>query len=751
MGQVVLVSDQTGRRLALKLLHDLSARDPEERARLAREAEALARLQHPHVVRVHGADLEGPRPYLVQELLPGGSLQDELDREGRLSVERALEIVRKLGQGLAHAHAQGILHRDLKPANALFDEHGEPKLVDFGLAAMTGASPLTQTGTVMGTPAFMATEQAYGDRELDVRTDVYGLGALLFALLTGRGPFADGGGVAKTLLAVAEQPAPDLRKLRPDAPDWIADLCRRALAKSPDDRPQTAEAFLASLEAGPAQANPTTPARIVGAAAALAVVVGGLLALATARPAPSPAHSSPSSPSPASTAASPLPTRAEIDWESCEAALLADRPSRALDLLGEEVPADPLADRWRRLRASALLLQGTFPEVRPLWPSLGSACTQEEARRALQASVDRGPGEAGWPITAMMARVDHKREATPAWRRESEELVAGFARLRVDDDLRQVLAQRLATTVALALQACHEEVLRKDHERLSALLLDLGELGAVPEAQLARELLARQILGEAPNPPLVAGPGWTPAQRMVLAALDALEGRLPLEDATPLFLDELPALHWIPAQTVERALEGLTQQWILVSAEALWGPGSEEERMRLAGPACDTATRLARAQLDAAIRRIGPAGATTEDRHVLLAQALLLRGDAERARELLQGQRAFSTERDEARHRLLLAECALLSGNLDEAEERLYRLTMTAQNDQESYVDPHCARALLRALRGDPDGALRDLESRKVRGLSPYLPWRTLARTRRAIKGDDPRVPLAKSLAAKDD
>jgi serine/threonine protein kinase len=234
---------ESGAVCALKTLTTLQ--DPEDRIRFAREAESLGRLNHPNVVRIHSASLEGQRPYLVQEFVSGGDLAQRLAR-GQLSIEDAVRIASELSEGLAAAHAAGILHRDLKPENVLLDPEGRPRLVDFGLARLSDASRLTETNTVMGTPVYMSPEQARGEH-LDERSDVYALGALLFALLTGRAPFVNEGSLLGVLAAVTEKPAPRARALRGDVPAWLDALCARTLSKDPQERPASAAEFLRCL------------------------------------------------------------------------------------------------------------------------------------------------------------------------------------------------------------------------------------------------------------------------------------------------------------------------------------------------------------------------------------------------------------------------------------------------------------------------------------------------------------------------
>lgn len=309
-GEVFEVEHQETRaRFALKALFPLQ--DSDQRARFAREAEALGRLDHPHVARTYSADLSGARPYLVQELLEGSDLGVLLRRRGRLPLADALRLIREVGAGLEHAHQAGVLHRDLKPENVLLDASGHAKLVDFGLAQLSGASRLTETHALLGTPAYMAPEQALGER-LDQRCDVYALGALLFALVTGEAPFSNRGSVLALLSAVTSEAPPKPSDLSPGLPPWLDRLCLRSLAKGPTQRPESAQAFLDALEA-PEAAREGGRLWVAGA-----LGVGGIVAVACAlalipwRPATPPASpraaaslSALATPSPGSTRAAP--------------------------------------------------------------------------------------------------------------------------------------------------------------------------------------------------------------------------------------------------------------------------------------------------------------------------------------------------------------------------------------------------------------------------------------------------------------
>ncbi|MCO5166399.1 MAG: serine/threonine protein kinase [Planctomycetes bacterium] len=212
MGEVWAAAHvETGARHALKLI---ALTDAAAALRAAREAEALARLDgHPGVLRVFSAFVDGPRMVLAMELVEGGEdLEARLAREGPLEPAAAARLVRDVALAVQHAHDRGVLHRDLKPGNVLLDAAGAPRLVDLGLARLLDGRSLTRTGDVLGTPAFLAPEQALG-RASDARTDVFGLGALLFAALTGRAPRQ--GALLEALARAADQPLPRTDVVRP--------------------------------------------------------------------------------------------------------------------------------------------------------------------------------------------------------------------------------------------------------------------------------------------------------------------------------------------------------------------------------------------------------------------------------------------------------------------------------------------------------------------------------------------------------
>jgi eukaryotic-like serine/threonine-protein kinase len=221
--------------------------DAEDMLRLQREAQAMARLgAHSNIVSVFDFGEEDGAPYLVCEYVPGGDLRKELrSAGGSLPLERALAIAGDIARALAIAHGRGIVHRDLKPANVWLNDDGSAKLGDFGLAFSLDRSRLTMPGTVMGTAAYMAPEQALGE-PVTARSDLYSLGTLLYQMACGQPPFADENATAVIAQHINAPPgAPS--KHNPDLPPALDALVLRLLAKSPDERPPSAAAVGAEL------------------------------------------------------------------------------------------------------------------------------------------------------------------------------------------------------------------------------------------------------------------------------------------------------------------------------------------------------------------------------------------------------------------------------------------------------------------------------------------------------------------------
>ncbi|HWC37184.1 MAG TPA: serine/threonine-protein kinase, partial [Acidimicrobiales bacterium] len=236
-----------GRKVAIKELPQAFAADPGVQHRFASEARLLASLDHPHIVPIFDYVEEDQLCLLVMELLPGGTVWDRVTSEG-VTAETACSIVLATCSALHYAHGKGILHRDIKPENLLFSASGALKVTDFGIAKVLGGveTYATRTGEVLGTPAYIAPEQALA-RELTPATDVYAVGTLLYELLAGQLPFADdGNAIALLYRHVHESPTP-LLDVAPSVPPPVAEVTMRALASDPADRFRTAEEFGAAV------------------------------------------------------------------------------------------------------------------------------------------------------------------------------------------------------------------------------------------------------------------------------------------------------------------------------------------------------------------------------------------------------------------------------------------------------------------------------------------------------------------------
>jgi serine/threonine-protein kinase len=236
------------RLVALKMLLSGSFASAEERERFRQEVELAANLDHPHVVPVHDVGEHDGRPFYTMKLVDGGSLADELPRL-KADPRAAARVVVAVAHAMEYAHGLGFVHCDLKPSNVLLDASGQPHVTDFGLARrVAGDSALTATGAVLGTPCYMAPEQATGDRRgLTPAADVYGLGAILYELLTGRPPFR-AATVPETVLQVLEREPAFPRQVNPSVPAELETICLKCLEKSPRDRYESAGALADELD-----------------------------------------------------------------------------------------------------------------------------------------------------------------------------------------------------------------------------------------------------------------------------------------------------------------------------------------------------------------------------------------------------------------------------------------------------------------------------------------------------------------------
>jgi Tol biopolymer transport system component len=315
MGEVYRARDtRLDRDVALKILPDAFARDPERMARFTREAQLLAALNHPNIAQIHGLDESGDIRALVMELVDGEDLSQRIVR-GAIRIDEALPIAKQIAEALEAAHEQGIIHRDLKPANIKLSDDGAVKVLDFGLAKLvdpaldvgasdanaaatpTATSPtlLTSAGIVLGTAAYMAPEQAKG-RAADRRTDIWAFGCVLYEMLTATRPF--GGETLTEMLAAVIHTEPDWSRLPRSTPPPVSMLLRRCLQKHPRNRLQaigdariTIEEILSGIV--PVDALPGRPrsSKWWVASGAAGVLIGAAIAGLVARqmtPSPGP-------------------------------------------------------------------------------------------------------------------------------------------------------------------------------------------------------------------------------------------------------------------------------------------------------------------------------------------------------------------------------------------------------------------------------------------------------------------------------
>ena len=231
--------ERLDRPVAVKVLDRRALADPTVVARFDREARAVARLTHPNIVSVYDVGVDNDMPYLVMELVHGQSLAALIDG-GPISIDDAANIAVQVCDALQAAHEAGVVHRDVKPANILIAPAGTAKVCDFGIARVSQATQagLTRSQVTVGTAEYMAPEQASGG-PVDARTDLYALGCVLYAMLTGGPPF-HGDNALAVMWQHVNQPVPPVASLRPDVPGALDELIGRLLAKNPESRPATA-------------------------------------------------------------------------------------------------------------------------------------------------------------------------------------------------------------------------------------------------------------------------------------------------------------------------------------------------------------------------------------------------------------------------------------------------------------------------------------------------------------------------------
>lgn len=240
------VDERMQRAVAIKLLRPQYAKDQALLERFRREAEIVAQLNSPHIVQVYDVGQSASTSFIVMEYVEGQDLKELLRFDAPLPVERALQLLRDIAEGVGVAHHAGLIHRDLKPGNVLLSQRGDVKVTDFGVARQIAGAALTEPGTVWGTSHYLAPEQARG-ATLSPASDVYALGVILFEMLTGALPFTSDDPVA-VAIAHIQEPPPDVQTLNPGVPAGVAHLVARLLSKAPERRPADGKALVKILD-----------------------------------------------------------------------------------------------------------------------------------------------------------------------------------------------------------------------------------------------------------------------------------------------------------------------------------------------------------------------------------------------------------------------------------------------------------------------------------------------------------------------
>src|SRR5437867_1370712 len=265
MGVVYKAHDNRLKRdIAIKVLPDIFAEDPQRLARFEREARAVAALSHPNILGIHDLCSTDGVTFAVMELLDGETMRERLKESG-LPVRKAIDYAMQMAQGLAPAHERGIVHRDLKPENVFITKEGRVKILDFGLAKLrrdTGSAEeastsLTRPGSLMGTVGYMSPEQVRG-QEVDARGDIFAFGAILYEMLSGRRAF-QGNSEADTISAILKEDPPEITHLHKRVSSAIERVVRRCLEKSPGERFQSARDLSFALEAVSSDSGTSAP------------------------------------------------------------------------------------------------------------------------------------------------------------------------------------------------------------------------------------------------------------------------------------------------------------------------------------------------------------------------------------------------------------------------------------------------------------------------------------------------------------
>jgi len=235
--------EERGEVVALKVLHATLAAQPEVVRRFEQEVEIANRLRHAHIVAIYKQGIIKNRPFMVMQYMPGGTLAQMFAQRTEITPQHAVRVMRHIGSALDYAHHQGVVHRDLKLENILLDSRGDAYLSDFGIARIIGGTRLTITGSVVGTPLYLSPEQARGKLDLDYRSDLYSLAVIAYVLAVGRFPF-DANNVLAILHQHLNEPPPTPSEVNPNLPPALDAVLIKGLAKRPEDRYRSADAFI---------------------------------------------------------------------------------------------------------------------------------------------------------------------------------------------------------------------------------------------------------------------------------------------------------------------------------------------------------------------------------------------------------------------------------------------------------------------------------------------------------------------------
>jgi serine/threonine protein kinase len=401
--------------VALKVLPQHYAKDPQFVERFEREAKVLAKLQHPHILPVHDfGEADGGYTYIVMPFVESGDLA-ELMTQRRLSLPEISRIIGQVGDALDYAHSQGIVHRDVKPSNILVDGRGNCLLTDFGLAKIVSgyANKLTGSGFVVGTPEYMAPEQGMSEAT-DGRCDIYALGVILYELVTGRVPFSAETPVAIILKHVSD-PLPPPRQINPNIPEVVEQVILKAMAKSPADRYATPGDMIEALQAAIQIITPTqqtgavTPAEDTDDGKTRVLDSGSIRRIQPKSPAPAP------KPLPQVAAKEqPQPSSSVMFWGVLSFLLIVvigvallglwrfSRPGPALNApppSNQDQPSQPAQPPANQSPQSPQAPSGQFPAPPPeaieacRGAAVGAACTANTRRGVVTGTCQTPPGQ----------------------------------------------------------------------------------------------------------------------------------------------------------------------------------------------------------------------------------------------------------------------------------------------------------------------------------------------------------------------